>query len=107
MPKRKAPAAKRTWARIVGREWRVTHVSGETLRPVRDLDLPEARRLTATLPVFALGYLLPVRDLTGDRASIAAELAMAEEDDVGPEFNSVALFRGDRGTEAVVIERHH
>lgn len=107
MPKRKPPPEKRVWARIVNREWRVNLPSGEILTPVRLLSKAEAQTLSMTLPVYYLGFVLPVRDLTSDRALIAAELAHTGDDVTGPEWNELHLFRGDRGTEAVIIEHHH
>lgn len=107
MPKRKPPPEKRVWARIVDREWRVNLVSGEILRPVRDLSVEDARRAASTLPVFYLGFLLPVRELTGNRSSIESELAQPRDEVEGVEWNSFSLFRGDRGTEAVIIEHNH
>jgi hypothetical protein len=65
------------------------------------------RDLVGTLPVYYLGYLIPVRDLTGDAAAIAAELAESRAHVAVPEYNDLHLFRGDRGTEAVVIEHQH
>jgi len=107
MPNRKTPPEKRVWARMVIREWRVNLVSGEVLQPVRELQVEEARRADSSMPVFYLGYLIPVRELTGDIASIESELAQSRQDDDGFEWNSFALFRGDRGTEAVIIEHNH
>lgn len=107
MPKRKPPPEKRIWARIVNREWRVHLVSGEVLTPVRDLPIGEAREFAKLLPVYFLGYGLPVRDLTNDANAISSEFALAAADISGPEFNELRLFRGDRGTEAVIIERFH
>src|SRR5664279_123362 len=107
MPKRKPPPEKRVWARLVNREWRVNLVSGEILRPVRELSVLEARSAASSLPVFYLGFLIPVRELTGDRSAIESELALSEDDVEGSEWNSFTLFRGDRGTEAVIIDHNH
>lgn len=95
------------WTRIVDREWRVHLVSGETLRLVKDLTAEEARDSAQTLPVYSLGYLLPVEELTGDGAAIETELARAHDRVEGFEGNTFALFRGEGRTEAAVIERHH
>jgi hypothetical protein len=107
MPKRKPPPEKRTWSRIVNGEWRVYLVSGEVLAPVRDLTIIEAHTLATVMSVYHLGYLLPVRDLTNDHTAIASEFALAADGISGPEFNELHLFRGDGGTEAVVIEHRH
>ena len=107
MPKRKRPPEKRVWARIVNREWRVNLVSGEVLTPVRDLSATEARVLMMGRAVFSLGFLMPVRELRGDDTAIASLLNSTESDVRGPEWNSIALFRGGHGTEAIVIEHHH
>lgn len=95
------------WARVVDREWRVHLVSGETLGPVSSLTTESARHAARSLPVYMIGFLLPVEELTGDEAAINAELARPYDELGGFEGNTFALFRGDRGTEAVVIERHH
>lgn len=79
MPKREPPPEQRVWARMVDREWRVTLVRGEVLRPVHELSVADARSATLRLPVFFLVFLL----------------------------NSFALFRGDRGTDAVIIDHNH
>ncbi len=107
MPKRKPPPEQRVWARMVDREWRVTLVSGEVLRPVHELSVVDARSATLRLPVFFLGFLLPVRELTGDRSLIDSELAQSRDDVDGPEWNSFTLFRGDRATEALIIDHNH
>lgn len=107
VPKRKPPPAQRVWARVVDREWRVHLVSGEILRLVSDLTTESARQAARSLPVYTIGYLLPVTELTGDEAAMGAELARPYDEVDGFEGNTFALFRGDRGTEAVVIERHH
>lgn len=107
MPKRKAPPTPKVWARIVDREWRVHLVGGETLRPVKELTAKEARVAAQSLPVYSLGYLLPVEELTGDGAAIETELARAHGRVEGFEGNTFALSRGERGSEAVVVERHH
>jgi hypothetical protein len=107
VPKPKRPPEKRVWARIVNGEWRVNLMNGEVLIPVRRLSVIEARRMMTNLPTFYLGFLMPVRELTGDKAAIEAELALSRAKVTGYEWNSFELFRGDRGTEAVVIEHHH
>jgi hypothetical protein len=107
MPKRKPPPENRAWARIVNHEWRVNLVSGEVLSPVREISAVEARRLAKSLPVFYLGYLIPTRELSGDEPAIEAELNHDRDQTSGFEHNSFALHRGDRGTEAVIIEHHH
>jgi len=107
MPKRKPPPERRVWARVIDREWRLNLVGGEVLRPERELSVEDARRAAAAMPVFYLGYLLPVLELTADSSSIESELNRSREDIDGPEWNSFALFRGDRGAEAMIIEHHH
>ena len=107
MPKRKLPPEKRTWARLVHQEWQLNLVSGEVLVPVRELSASEARQLSRTLPVFYFGFGMPVRDLTGDSGAIEAELNLTRNDVRGPEWNYLALYRGPRGTEAVVIDHQH
>lgn len=107
MTKGKRAPEKRDWARIVNREWRLNLVSGEVMTPARELSVAEARKLVVTLPVYYLGYLISVRQITGDKAAIAAELGRSRTDVGGAEFNEFYLFRGDRGSEAVVIDHQH
>lgn len=107
MPTRRPRPEKRDWARIVDREWRLNLVSGEALSPVREVSVREARELVARLPVYYLGYLISVRRLTGDSDAIEAELGRSRADVDGSEFNEFHLFRGDRGTEALVIDHRH
>ena len=107
MPRPKQKPNSRDWARIVNREWRLTTASGEVLIPVRPIDAAEARELSSGQPVYYLGYLIPVRVLTGDRAALEVELSLSGAETTGPEYNTFHLFRGDRGTEAVVVEHHH
>lgn len=107
MAKRRKPPERRVWARLVDREWRVTLVDGEVLRPVGPLSPAEARTASTQVRTFLIGFLMPVVDLTGDDRAIRAATSLTATDDSGAEWNSCARFRGDRGTEAVVIEHHH
>lgn len=107
MTKRRPPTEKRDWARIVNREWRLNLATGEALTPVRELSKGEAKVLAETLPVYYFGYLIPVRQLTGDSTAIARELAQSASDASDPEYNEFHLFRGDRGTDAVIVVHQH
>jgi hypothetical protein len=106
MPKRKAPPEKHTWARMLGREWQVILVSGEVLKPARDLSATEARELASIHLVFLLSYGSPVRDLTGDARAIAKEIDLIADEPL-LFTNSASLFRGSMGSAAVVLEYIH
>ena len=106
MPKRKPPPEKRIWARMLGTEWQINLLDGEVLKPVRDLTAPEARELVSGRRVFLISYLSPVRELTGDSRTIETQLA-AVSNEPALFANSASLFRGARGSEAVVLEYHH
>lgn len=106
MPKRKPPLERRVWARLINHEWRVTLVDGEVLTPVRDLERGEVGDLARNLPTFLIGFLEPVRALTGDADAISAEIGRITVDG-GIETNRASLFRGSVGTEAVVLEHRH
>lgn len=94
------------WARQLNGEWQVNLVDGEVLRPVREVTVDEARALARGLRVFWVSYLAPVRELTGDERALAIELDRVSNDMV-LESNSSELFRGSRGTEALVLLHHH
>lgn len=106
MPKRKPAPERRVWARHLNREWQVNLVDGEVLRPVHVVTVEEARALARSLRVFWVSYLAPVRELTGDERPLADELDRVTND-MELESNSSWLFRGSRGTEALVLEHHH
>jgi hypothetical protein len=58
------------------------------------------------MSVYWLSYLSPVRDLTADATEIDRELART--DNSGElESNSSWLFRGTKGSEALILEHHH
>ena len=107
MPKRKPPPEKRTWARIVNREWQLNLVDGEILTPVRELSVLEGRQLIRNLRVFYFGYGMPVRELSGDGAAIESELKLVSGDVRIPERNGLELYRSTDGAEAVVIYHQH
>jgi hypothetical protein len=107
MPKRKPPPVKRTWARIVNREWQLNLVGGEILTPVRELSVAEGRQLIKKLRVFYFGYGMPVRELSGDGAAIESELKLVSGDVRIPERNELELYRSPGGTEAVVVYHQH
>ena len=88
-----------------GRDWEVILTHGEILRLFDDLDVDRARQLASSMPVFLIGYLMPVVDLSDD--SVALEKAIAEVDLEGPEYNTVHLFGSREGTRAVVFDHHH
>jgi hypothetical protein len=106
MPKRKPPAEKKTWARYLRDGWHLTLATGEELLPSRDLDATEAGQFSRTMPVYRIGFAMPVVELTGQRPEIAKELAKVAE---GHEYdtNAVSLFEGAGGIHAVVFEYHH
>jgi len=91
---------------MIGREWQINLPSGEVLRPVSEIDPTESRRLAQRIPVYWLSYLSPVRDLTGDASEIEQELTRTDNSQ-GLETNSSWLFRGNEGTEVLVLEHHH
>jgi hypothetical protein len=106
MPKRKPPAAKKTWARQLRDGWHLMLATGEDLRPTRELDVVEAAQLARTLPVYWFGFMVPVRELTGQSAEIAAELAKVA-DSFAFDTTSLYLFEAPGGVKAVVFEYHH
>jgi len=108
MAKRKHPGEQKARALIVRGGWQLRFADGTVLHETRPLTRADAVRLSLQVPVFAIGYAYPTRDITGQPDEITKELALVRDPEVYElNTNSASLFRSLEGDEALVLQFNH